>query len=475
MFCLATSGCPVLREPLFSYVNMSSICCAVRGCHNNWKKKNLSLSQHCFEHGKMKSECCGPAFNLHPPPSKDEDLRCWLKALNLKHPPKRPYVCSFHFVEKKPTKLHPYPEKWLGYTATLKKPRGVLVRQVDASTISAVAKDTATQCHKEVIPGPPPDHNYTLASPLLDRPLQCHRATQCSGPAELHKELLRTDHLSLLYTGLSMQEFAFLADQLLKDYVNTFHLDACDQVLMTLMKLRLNLLQADLAERFHVSQSQVSKIMSVWFDIMEEKMRRFIPWLPRETILATMPQCFREHYPTTTCVIDCAETPIQKPHNLDSSGESYSHYYGQNTIKYLLAIAPCGVIMFVSAAYRGKCSDKFITSDSGFLEYLHPGDVVMADRGFLISDLLHERQVQLVIPAFTKESLQLSEEDTTHTRPTANVRVHVERVIRCLKNFRILSQTIPINLVHKCDKILRICAALSNLRGDIIPEDEKDC
>lgn len=325
----------------------------------------------------------------------------------------------------------------------------------------------------DYLPSLPPDHDYAGSpTPLLDQPLKHDKATQCSGPPELNKQLLRSDHLSLLYTGLNLETFSFLADQLTKDFINAFQMDARDQVFMSLMKLRLNLLQDHLAEIFHVSQSQVSKITSLWYDIMEEKMRTYIPWLPRETIQATMPQCFKDHYPTTTCVIDCSETPLQKPHNLDSRGESYSHYYGQNTIKYLVAIAPCGLIMFVSAAYGGRCSDKFITADSGFLDYLRAGDVVMADRGFIISDLLRERKVKLILPAFTKKGLQLSEEDTTNTRRIANVRVHVERVIRRLKNFRLISQTVPINLAPKLDKILRICAALSNLRGDIIHEEE---
>ncbi len=81
---------------------------------------------------------------------------------------------------------------------------------------------------------------------------------------------------------------------------------------MTLMKLRLNLLQGDLAERFGVSQSIVCKVISCLIDIMEENTRDYTPWLPRETIQATMPQCFREHFPNTTCVIDCSETPLQK-------------------------------------------------------------------------------------------------------------------------------------------------------------------
>uniref|UniRef100_A0AAR2JPY5 DDE Tnp4 domain-containing protein n=1 Tax=Pygocentrus nattereri TaxID=42514 RepID=A0AAR2JPY5_PYGNA len=211
------------------------------------------------------------------------------------------------------------------------------------------------------------------------------------------------------------------------EYNNCLQLHPKDQLLMTLMKLRLNLLQDDIAE-------------------MEKKMRCYIPWLSRDTFQATMPQCFREHYPNTTC----------RPHNLDS----YSHYYGQNTIKYFVVIAPCGLIMFISPAYRGRCNDKFVAANSGFLEYLRPGDEFMTDRGFVIQDLVHERKVKLILPAFTKRGMQLSEEDTTNAKRIANVRAHVEQVTRRLKNFRIISQTVPINLAPKFDKILRVCVAL---------------
>uniref|UniRef100_A0A9J7X5L4 THAP-type domain-containing protein n=1 Tax=Cyprinus carpio carpio TaxID=630221 RepID=A0A9J7X5L4_CYPCA len=408
---------------------MSSVICSVRGCHNNWIKRREQLHQRCFEHNVKWSECCGALYNLHPPPKEEEHLRRRMKALNLKRPPMRPYVCSYHFMDGRPTDEHPYPKKWLGYDVPVKKSRRVLKR-LSESDVSMTTSDAVDNCEG--------DH--------IHMPLNCDAETQWEDPSPvpLYITLLRKNNLCQLYTGLT---------------VDAFH-----------SVLRLNLLQDDLAERFGVSQSIVSKVVSCWIDIMEENMRDYIPWVPRETIQATMPQCFREKFPNTTCVIDCSETPLQKPCNLDSRGEYYSHYYGQNTIKYLVPIAPCGLIMFISPAYGGRCSDKFITANSGFLEYLRPGDEVMADRGFTITDLLYERKVKLIIPAFTKRGMQLSEEDTINTRRIANVRVHVERVICRLKNFKILSQTVPINLTPKIDNILRICAALCNLRSNIISD-----
>ncbi|XP_065114066.1 uncharacterized protein [Paramisgurnus dabryanus] len=318
------------------------------------------------------------------------------------------------------------------------------------------------------------DHNYTLKPQLNLIPPTSVMETQCVEPAPLYVTLLRNNQLCQLYTGLILDVFYSVADHLTNTYTNSFQLHPWDQLLMTLMKLRLNLLQGDLAERFGVSQSIVSKVISCWIDIMEENMRYYMPWLPRETIQATMPQYFKEQFPNTTCVIDCSETPLQKPFNLDARDESYIHYYGQSTIKYLVCVAPCGLIMFISPAYEGKCSDAFITANSGLLEYLGPGDEVIADRGFTITDLLDEKKVKLVVPAFTKKDMQLSEEDNTNNRHIMDALVHVKRVICQLKNFKVLSQTVSINLIPKINQILRICAALCNLQNDIISDVEDE-
>ena len=124
---------------------MSSLICSVRGCHNNWRKRRLFLESECFQHKKRGSECCGAPFNLFPPPSTEEYLRSWLKALTLKQPPKKPYVCSYHFVDGKPTAEHLIPEKWLGYETQAKERRRVLVGASDKNyyCISFYTRPTA--------------------------------------------------------------------------------------------------------------------------------------------------------------------------------------------------------------------------------------------------------------------------------------------------------------------------------------------
>ena len=47
----------------------------------------------------------------------------------------------------------------------------------------------------------------------------------------------------------------------------------------------------------------------------------------------------------------------------------------------------------------GRVSDKLITEHCGILDKLIPGDVVLADRGFDISDSVGVKQARLHIPA----------------------------------------------------------------------------
>uniref|UniRef100_A0A667W8G4 THAP-type domain-containing protein n=1 Tax=Myripristis murdjan TaxID=586833 RepID=A0A667W8G4_9TELE len=449
----------------------SGTCCAVRGCTNNQRKLNLWLDEQCFEHApRTKRECsCVQRYTFHRLPTDEEARRMWLKNLNLKRPPKTLYVCSFHFIDKKPTEENPHPTLWLGYDRPPDKKRRVL-RRIDSSVSEEPSSTSVHSCDAQtqwVDPGME-DHTYSKG-PIIS----CSMSTpspELSHPVA--DGMLQSDADSLLYTGIPLVEFHTLVSCLQPFAPTTSSVPVVDQILMTLMKLRQNFVMADVARRFKTSQSQVSKTVGQWIDIMSEHMKDLIPWLPRETIRATLPQAFKEQFSNTTCVVDCSETVLQKAKNLDSRSESYSHYYASNTVKYLVAISPSGIIMFISDAYGGKCSDRYITQSSGFLDYLRAGDKVMGDRGFTIRDLLEERRVNLIIPAFTRKGSQLTNEEVTHTRRIAHARIHVERAIRRLKVYKILSQTVPINLVPKIDKILKICAGLVNLRGELISSEK---
>ena len=93
----------------------------------------------------------------------------------------------------------------------------------------------------------------------------------------------------------------------------------------------------------------------------------------------------------------------------------------------------------------------------------------MADRGFEIEDLL-PNNVTLNIPPFMDDRPQLSLEDEIKTRKIASVRIHVERVIRRIKTFRILQSTLPLSMAAEFKKIWVICSYLTNFLPPLIAE-----
>lgn len=66
---------------------------------------------------------------------------------------------------------------------------------------------------------------------------------------------------------------------------------------------------------------------------------------------------------------------------------TYSHFKGRHTVKFLIGVAPSGLITYVSRGFGGRSSDKAIFNLSGLMEKLDPhNDAIMVDKGFLIEN-----------------------------------------------------------------------------------------
>ena len=141
-----------------------------------------------------------------------------------------------------------------------------------------------------------------------------------------------------------------------------------------------------------------------------------------------MPDCFQSMYPRTRCIIDATEILIQMPSNPSAQQLTFSNYKNHDTLKVLVGITPSGVVCFISDLYRRNISDKKLTSECVFLKSLEPGDLIMADRGFNIQDILPPA-VSLNVPPRSTELGQLTESERTITKRIVSVRIHVERAI----------------------------------------------
>ena len=54
------------------------------------------------------------------------------------------------------------------------------------------------------------------------------------------------------------------------------------------------------------------------------------------------------------------------------------------------------------------------------------------------------------------------------TKEIANVRIHVERAINRLEEFKILKNVMPVNMLPHADAIIRTCGALRNMQPPLI-------
>ena len=251
-----------------------------------------------------------------------------------------------------------------------------------------------------------------------------------------------------------------------------------EEFIATLMKLRLGLFDQDLAYRFGVHQSTISRIFNRWIGAMNITLKPLIKWPRREELQKTLPLDFRVNFKKCIVIIDCFEIFCERPKPLMARAQTYSNYKHHNTVKFLIGIAPQGVITFISKGWGGRVSDQHLTVNCGILDHLLPGDQILADRGFNIQEAAGLYCAEVKLPPFTRGKKQLERVDVDLARRLSRVRIHVERVIGLLRQkYTLLESTLPINMIMSpensdisvIDKIVTVCCALCNCCESVVP------
>ncbi|KAE9522602.1 hypothetical protein AGLY_017024, partial [Aphis glycines] len=167
-------------------------------------------------------------------------------------------------------------------------------------------------------------------------------------------------------------------------------------------------------------------------------------------------------------IIDCTEFPTDVTRkSMVIQKSTYSNYKHYHTLKALIGVAPNGIVTFCSNLFSGSTSDKILTLHSSLLAQLEEGDLVLADKGFLIRDIL-PNGVHLNIPPFLNTP-QFTKEQICLTETIARARIRVERAIHRIKCYRILNH-IPTLLLPHSDCIFKVVSALTNLKFPLIKE-----
>lgn len=239
-----------------------------------------------------------------------------------------------------------------------------------------------------------------------------------------------------------------------------------DELFLYCCRVAVGMKEKVIADIFGISTTTVSRIIITWANYLFIVLGSMPIWMTKEQVQATMPPKFKQYCPNVRVILDCTEIRCETPSSLTLQSETFSSYKNTNTFKGLIGIAPCGVITFISKLFTGSISDREITRQSGILSLFEPGDACMADKGFLIDQMLSEVGATLIIPPF-KKGIRFSKEDTEKTQNIARLRILVERAIRRVKEYHIWDTTIPLTLSGSVNQLWATCCLMANYQGPL--------
>lgn len=501
---------------------MSKRNCCVINCKNSGYQLKKWRKNYCNQHKcNYGTQCCtcNPPFELFTFPRENKDSysrSVWTKNVYRVNtdgsnwqPNENTRICSHHFVDGFPSVTNPFPTLSMGhdYSITTKsRPPPKERLNISSKTLSSREKkqdlpETSNAGHCLL------DHDYIVnncnSCRQKDEEIKHLKASiiylenkikkqnienKVHKPISVLSKVCSSDQKMKFYTGIpSILAFnrayniiepeikhlrywrgpKFQCNPLKTKKIKMIRLKklcAKEEMIMTLMKLRLGLLDADLADRFEISSSQVSRIFTTWVKVLAHFFGSLVYNPPKEIVRGNLPPKFQNSkYSSVRHIIDCSEIFIEKPQNLDIQNLTWSDYKKHNTAKFLISIIPSGMINFISACWAGRASDKQITMLCGFLDIIEPHDTILADRGFQIQEEVTLLNARLIVPPGRKGAAQMSKVDVIKTKEVANRRIYIEQAIRRMKTFRILKFELPLTLYHHVDYICKIIAGICNM------------
>lgn len=265
------------------------------------------------------------------------------------------------------------------------------------------------------------------------------------------------------------------------DAMKNAKLSKFQQLLLTLMRLRLDLRNQDLAYRFGVKVGTVTRTVHQMIGIMSSTLvPTAVFWPSRAELRKNLPAALRATHPDCAVIVDCFTVHFEESTSPGCQQQVPASSQGagtnNNVLKYLIGVAPQGVVTFVSRGVPGNVSDRSLTESCGLLCKLLPGDVVLAGRDLGIGDSVAARGASFKSAAsFAAEGS--GPPGSSPSLPAGvsceSVARHVGRVISMVKQ-RYAMLTGPVESpftassertsnLSTFDKIVQVACALNNL------------
>ncbi|KAH7985553.1 hypothetical protein HPB49_026370 [Dermacentor silvarum] len=238
------------------------------------------------------------------------------------------------------------------------------------------------------------------------RDLRAKRSSEANGAAAAWGYAAIAGHSEKVayYTGLPNKEtFAWVVSVYRTACPSVETMSHEDQVLLVLMRLRLDIHLCFLADLFKINKNYVSTIFESALTTLVSELKGLVVWPDDVAFHAWQPKIFQcQRFRHVRVIIDSTEIRLERASASTAQSTTWSQYKNSNTIKVLVGITPNGLISYISECWGGKISDKQLVLQTDFTKYLDYGDEVMADRGFNVTEELAVLGVKVMIPAYTK-------------------------------------------------------------------------
>ncbi|ROJ64727.1 THAP domain-containing protein 2 [Anabarilius grahami] len=298
------------------------------------RREDSSSTDHCCVPLCVASSKFNSVLSFHTFPVDEETRRKWIHSIRREqfNITSHTRVCSRHFISD--DLIEPSTPKgrrllrkgavptlfqWNGYSVAEPRHTGVWQRREDYTPVDEDPVPMDAQ-HLEL------DYCSVPEPAAVDNAL--------NQTEDLHKEVERLRRRVEELSGQSLQPI--------------------DEFFLFMVHLSVGLTQRDLAHRFNIHQSTVSRIITTWANFLYTVLGSVRIWMSEEEVKAHLPNEFQD-YPDTQVVIDCTELRCQTPSSLLLQSEVFSTYKSHCTFKGLIGMAPHGAAPDVDEQAETKC------------------------------------------------------------------------------------------------------------------------
>lgn len=295
-----------------------------------------------------------------------------------------------------------------------------------------------------------------------------------------YEHLKHHDTVFLKMTGLRSGEFDALVEALLPEFVQAEYerlrrpdrqrhigggrnaaLDGRDQLLLTIVWLRVYPTHEVLGYLFGVSDSTVSRIIPRVLPLLEQAgrdtMRMPDPGRKRRRSLDQL----LSETPELAVVIDSFEQKVQRPKDPNERDTFYSGKKKTHTLKSQIAVhEESGAIVDVSDSVPGPRADIHLLEQSELMQRLPEGVGGIGDLAYVGIEKLHPRGLA-ASPRRKPRGKPRPPEDVAYNTAFSRRRIIVENTIGRLRRYQSLTQTDRQHRHHHAARV-RAVAGLVN-------------